>query len=115
MDLLRGQRSPPRKKKISFLIIRTTEKGEKNNQPAGIFAGSDFVKVFRDMARANAVRHDQRLKAAAKWTGAERAQWAQWARRNVGNRKERLRDYASSPKKGAGTMSLPGVPGDGVP
>jgi len=56
MDLLRGQRNPPRKKKISFLIIRTTEKGERNNQPAGIFAGSDFVKVFRDMARANAVR-----------------------------------------------------------
>ena len=28
-------------------------------------------------------------------TEAERALWAQWARRSVGNRKKRLRDYAS--------------------
>ena len=30
-------------------------------------------------------------------TEAERAQWAQMAKRSVGNRKERLRDYASFP------------------
>ena len=30
-------------------------------------------------------------------TEAERIQWMQSARRSVGNRKERLRDYASSP------------------
>ena len=33
----------------------------------------------------------------ARRTGAECAQWAQITRRNVGNRKERLRDYASFP------------------
>ena len=30
-------------------------------------------------------------------TEAERVQWTQSARRSVGNRKERLRDYASFP------------------
>ena len=35
--------------------------------------------------------------SAASGTGAERTLWVQYARRSVGNRKERLRDYVSSP------------------
>ena len=37
-------------------------------------------------------------------TEAERVQWTQRARRSVGNRKERVRDYASSPEVNEATV-----------